>query len=104
MNDYNIEIDEGLMDIMPSFIELTEQDMQALSSAIEGNDLETVKKLAHTLKGDSGGYGFEEMSRIAKSLELSVKEGDGVGMKQNWSELSAYWEQVKITFNQMNES
>ena len=69
MNDYNIEIDEGLMDIMPSFIELTEQDMQALSSAIEGNDLETVKKLAHTLKGDSGGYGFEEMSRIAKSLE-----------------------------------
>jgi len=39
-------------------------------------DLERVRKLAHQLKGSSGGYGFAEIMGTAAAIETSAVERD----------------------------
>jgi HPt (histidine-containing phosphotransfer) domain-containing protein len=98
MGKFNIEIDESLMDIMPSFIELTEKDMQDLEEAVQSKDYEKIKKLAHTLKGDSGGYGFDEMSKLSKQLELYALDKKDTAVDEQFATLSEYWAEVKENF------
>lgn len=100
MGKYDVTIDEALMDIMPSFIELTEKDIIELSKALESKNWELAKRLSHTLKGDSGGYGFTEMSEIAKSLEKSIEAEDDQARLGNWNELQEYWSAVKQAFKE----
>lgn len=101
MGKYNIEIEPALIDIMPSFIELTDQDMDALASGIDSEDWEAIKKLAHTLKGDSGGYGFDEMSNISKELEIFAEGKDLAQTRGQFEILKEYWKEVKETFNSL---
>lgn len=99
MGKFNIEIDEALMDIMPSFIELTQKDMDDLSQAVGSKDYEKIKKLAHTLKGDSGGYGFDEMSKLSKQLEIYADEKSDSDVDNQFATLCEYWSEVKENFN-----
>ncbi|MEC9283115.1 MAG: Hpt domain-containing protein [Bdellovibrionota bacterium] len=100
MGRYEVSLDEDLMDIMESFIDLTEKDMQDLSVAFESKNTDATLKLAHTLKGDSGGYGFSEMSEISRSLELAVKDNDENKMLEYWQDLQEYWQEVKHAYEE----
>lgn len=99
MGKFEVQIDEDLMDIMESFIDLTEKDMKDLSASISVRDKESTMKLAHTLKGDSGGYGFSEMSELSRQLEVAVKEDDSQKLETHWNDLQEYWEEVKEAYN-----
>ena len=44
--------------------------------AWEKGDMETARRLAHTIKGVSGNVGAEEVQREAASLESVIKNGD----------------------------
>lgn len=104
MSKFDVKIDEDLMDIMESFIELTEKDMEELSVAIDNNQSEKTMKLAHTLKGDSGGYGFTEMSEISRALEHACREEDSDGLKNHWQDLKDYWAEVKEAYKALRGS
>lgn len=43
-------------------------------------DLERVRKLAHRMKGSTGGYGFDEIMRAAGALETSAAAGDAAAV------------------------
>ena len=98
MAKFNISIEEALIDIMPSFIELTEKDMVDLKGAVESSDWAQIKKISHTLKGDSGGYGFDEMSVISKELEMRSEAQNLESVKEQFALLEEYWKEVKEVF------
>jgi CheY-like chemotaxis protein len=52
-----------------------EQDVQAIRSALESNDLELARRLAHTLKGLAGSVGADELRAVAKQLETAIAQG-----------------------------
>ena len=104
MGKFKITIEEALRDIMPSFIELTDQDMVALSTAVKGSDWEQIKKIAHTLKGDSGGYGFDEMSVISRELEMRSETRNIESVNEQFSLLEEYWAEVKRVFSESEEA
>lgn len=101
MGSFKISIEPALVDIMPSFIDLTNKDMANLDVAMSSGDIEAIKKLAHTLKGDSGGYGFEEMSVISKRLEQYAESGEMDSAKAEFEILKTYWAEVQETFDAM---
>jgi CheY-like chemotaxis protein/anti-sigma regulatory factor (Ser/Thr protein kinase) len=51
-----------------------EQDVQAIRSALESNDLELARRLAHTLKGLAGSVGADELGAVAKQLESAIAQ------------------------------
>ncbi len=51
------------------------QDLPRLAAALAGNDLGSLKDLAHTLKGSAGTIGAMRVAEAAKALHLAVRDG-----------------------------
>jgi HPt (histidine-containing phosphotransfer) domain-containing protein len=93
-----VYIDPDLEAIVPQFLENRRKDSAALTSAIQGNDLKTVRLLGHRMKGDGGGYGFHEISRIGDVLEQAALREDREVMKQQAAALARFLAQVQVVY------
>lgn len=62
-------------DLVAGFVERLPQQLTELRQAVNQEDTENLKRLAHQLKGAAGGYGFMPVSEQAAAVEASVREG-----------------------------
>ncbi|MEI7850175.1 MAG: Hpt domain-containing protein, partial [Chloroflexota bacterium] len=56
------------------FHEDHKQDVPAIRAALQSNDREFARRLAHTLKGLAGSIGADELREVSKDLEKAIAE------------------------------
>lgn len=93
-----IEVDEDLEDLIPGFLENRNTDLEKLKQAQQENDFETIRSIAHSLKGVGGGYGFVRMSELGAEIETAAKNQQIDIIKSGVDELASYLSKVDITF------
>ncbi len=52
--------------LIPGYLQNRYHDLQQIREASEKNDCPTIQVIAHTMKGNGRGYGFDEISKISK--------------------------------------
>jgi two-component system, sensor histidine kinase and response regulator len=65
-----------LSELAELFLEEVPEQLGTLQEAIEKGDAQTVKRIAHTLKGSSGNMGARRMSRLCLDLEQAGESND----------------------------
>jgi len=70
--------DPDMLDLVEEFVQMLPERVHAIEDAIAANDLSTLMRLAHQLKGASGGYGFDTIGQAAATLEHSARAADSV--------------------------
>ena len=93
-----VAVDPDLRDLVPGFLENRRKDAAALSRAAQAKDLITVRLLGHRMKGDGGGYGFHEISRIGNALEQAAIRDDWNTIRQETAGLTAFLAQVDVVY------
>ncbi len=93
-----VEVDADLEDLIPGFLERRQQDLQTLKTALEHGDFEQIQKLAHTLKGVGGGYGFDAITDISQQLQLAAEQHAADAVAENLAELETYLQRVEVIF------
>jgi HPt (histidine-containing phosphotransfer) domain-containing protein len=93
-----VAIDPELQDLVPGFLENRRKDAAALDRAAQAKDLNTVRLLGHRMKGDGGGYGFHEISKIGNALELAAIREDWTTIRQETAGLTAFLAQVDVVY------
>lgn len=93
-----VYIDPDLEEIVPRFLDNRRNDAAALVTAIQRNDMITVRLLGHRMKGDGGGYGFHEISRIGAALEQAALREDRQVMTQETTALANFLSQVEVVY------
>ncbi|WP_031483454.1 Hpt domain-containing protein [Maridesulfovibrio frigidus] len=83
-NTENIDID--LKELIPGFISNTELEIKALEEAVVNNDMITVNRIGHNIKGTALNYGFVSLAEIGKGLERAsdVNDVEKVGALLSW--------------------
>jgi PAS domain S-box-containing protein len=77
MPDFSdVDVQNSMAELLPFFIESTQKDLVQIKNAMEENDLETVRRVGHSLKGASGAYGQDEIGQIGASIETAALAGD----------------------------
>jgi PAS domain S-box-containing protein len=71
----DIDVQNSMNELIPFFIESTQNDLEQIKAAMEVNDLDTVRRLGHSLKGSSGAYGQEDIGQIGAAIESAVLAG-----------------------------
>ena len=71
--------DPDLRELVQQFVQALPERVHAVVEALSSNDLDGLRRLAHQLKGASGGYGFESIGRAAAALESSARTAAAVG-------------------------
>lgn len=64
--------DAELTELVEFFVAEMDARIGDLQSAIESDDLSSLRRLAHQLKGAAGGYGFPVIGDAAADVERSI--------------------------------
>lgn len=79
--------DEDYAEVLAEFLRSLGQRVDEFERALRCGDRDTLRRLAHQLKGAGGGYGYPGLSEHAADLE---READGEDAPRCWERLRAY--------------
>lgn len=89
----------GIEEVIPLFLDITRKDLQNLCDALRAEDYTRIRFIGHDLKGSGGGYGFDEISTLGKSIEEAAKRSDGAEIGKHVSALADYLNRVEVVFD-----
>ncbi len=94
-----VHVDTDLEDLIPGFLKNRRNDLEALAKALEQGDFESIRKLAHTMKGVGGGYGFDAITDISREIQQAAEDQNAEGIRKGIKELSSYLDRVEVVFD-----
>ena len=89
------EADAFVIDIIDTFLNTSEQLVDALYTSLINNDLPTFTRSAHTLKSNSAIFGAAYLSGLSKELEAAGKSGNMT------ASLLPVMDQLKVEYKQV---
>ena len=89
---------ELLHRIMQSFLDESVRMMDELDKAIIAGDLLSVQLHSHSIKGSSGNVSGEKVCVLAKSIEISAKNGDNTLAKEGYDNLITAMDELCAQF------
>lgn len=78
--------DPDMHELIGMFVDEMPERIRTLEQLAAAGDFESLKRLAHQLKGASGGYGFPTVGNAAGQLEQSLKALLAAGSNQGTSD------------------
>ena len=89
--------DQNLVNsIVENFVSETSNFLDAIEAAVAANDLPTIERLAHSLKGNARLFGDETLADLASKLETSAKDENNTTVQ----ELIAPTEDARLALTQ----
>ncbi|HOW55128.1 MAG TPA: Hpt domain-containing protein [Syntrophorhabdaceae bacterium] len=93
-----VRIDRELEDLIPGYLENRRKDTESIRQALKKEDLEAIRVIGHTMKGSGGGYGFDRITDIGRTLEEAARSGDKSVILRQTLELSEYLDHIDIIY------
>ena len=93
-----VNVDSNIEDLIPGFLENRQKDVKSIYDALEKEDYETIRILGHSMKGAGGGYGFDEITDIGRSIEESAEGKNQEEVKKWVINLSNYLDRIEIVY------
>ena len=91
-----VYVDPAIEEIVPLFLQHRRDDLESIAVALEQADFETIETLGHGMKGSGGGFGFDGITEIGRSLEQAAIDRDVAVVKKQIECLSVYLELVEV--------
>ena len=93
-----VQIDPDLEAIVPGFLANRQRDLATIETCLKLGDLDTIRLLGHRMKGDGGGYGFDQISTIGHQLEEAALAKDLAGLQLQQEDLRNYLARVAVVY------
>ncbi|MGK5084200.1 Hpt domain-containing protein [Bdellovibrionota bacterium FG-1] len=91
-----IKVDPDLADLIPEYLENRKKDLLAFQRWADEHNCGEIRKLAHKIKGSAGGYGFEELTRLAGLMEEQAAQAQLELIRDSLSKMVVYLGAVEI--------
>ena len=91
-------VDSAFEPLIPKFMANRSKEVATMSEAIAESDFETIRQVAHGMKGVSGSYGFHGMTTIAGRVEEAAKAANGELIHRDLIELASYLKRFEIAY------
>lgn len=93
-----VYIDKEFEELIPIFLENQHKLMDSLDKAVIDEDFETLAFLGHRMAGTAENYGFSEIGKIARVIELIALKSTVEGVKEYCDEIKDYLEHMEIEY------
>ena len=95
---FTVPVEEGMEDVVPGYLEKRRAEVLVYQAALAAGDFETIKKMAHKMKGTGTGYGLPRLTELGAAMEKAALEGNCPGLARNLNEFSLYVQRVKLEY------
>jgi HPt (histidine-containing phosphotransfer) domain-containing protein len=91
-----VQEDASFEEIVRQFVDGLGQRVTDMEHALTTGDLDTVKRVAHQLKGTGGGHGYALLSEAAAQMECDTVNGDLTALRRDMEDLKALVSRVVV--------
>ncbi|MDB5748527.1 MAG: hybrid sensor histidine kinase/response regulator, partial [Massilia sp.] len=89
--------------VIGAYVGDTPRQLQALQHAVDGQDADTVRRVAHSLKSASANVGADTLARLCKDLEHLGRSASVIGAAGLLSDMEQEFQAVQHSLNAMLE-
>ncbi len=90
------DMPDELKALIPDYVRAVKQYAGEMSSLLEAENFDSIRSVAHNIKGTGASYGFPELTHLAAALENSAKTADAGAVTWDLVELADFLERVPI--------
>lgn len=94
-----VHIDASFEPLMPRFMANRKKEIITMREALTGQDFETVRSVAHGMKGVGGSYGFDRITELAAAIEQAAKSADATTIPHQLHALEGYVNNIQIAYD-----
>jgi HPt (histidine-containing phosphotransfer) domain-containing protein len=87
-----IQIPEGMEQLARNYLAARRKEAPVFEDFLEHSDFDSIRRLAHNLKGTGASYGFPDITRLGAAAERAAKESDKPEVSKQMADLFAYVE------------
>jgi HPt (histidine-containing phosphotransfer) domain-containing protein len=92
-----VTIDRDILDLAEGFLRHRRQQTPAARDAVARQDLQTLRRIGHELKGTAGSFGFGQLSAIGTRLEDAAETGNLQRCEKAVEEICDFLDRVAIS-------
>ncbi|EXJ15608.1 response regulator [Imhoffiella purpurea] len=85
-----------LLPFAQEFVDAQRETLERLRELLDRGRFEDIRHLGHTLKGEGGGYGLEEVSIVGAAIQQAADQGDTEEIARLIDRLTRYLDRVRI--------
>ena len=93
-----VKVSQDLEAIVPGFLANRWRDLATIEACLKQGDLNTIRMLGHRMKGDGGGYGFDQISMIGDRLEQAAIAQDPASIATEVTNLTDFLAKVTVIY------
>lgn len=93
-----VHVDASFEPLVPKFMTNRKKEVVVMQEALTAKDFDTVRKVAHGMKGAGGSYGFDRITDMAAVVEQAAKTGDASTIERDLPALGSYLDRVKVVY------
>lgn len=93
-----VTVESDLQALIPDYLENRVKDLSVIEDCLGKGDYDSIRRLAHRMKGSGGGYGFDGITAIGAAMEQAAVANDSGEIKRQAQSLKDYLDRVEITY------
>ncbi|MCS5711419.1 Hpt domain-containing protein [Candidatus Berkiella aquae] len=102
VNNLKELFNEGFGSFLETFYLDFEKKEQDLLNALNNNQMDTVGRIAHSIKGSSLNMGASGLAIICESIEEAINQGNLEKTKEAFTQLHQTYPKIKDEFNKIS--
>ena len=96
--DCTARVSIDLEPLIPGYLENRKKDIRTITEHVENGNFSEAARLAHSMKGSGGGYGFDRITELGAMMEIAARNSDGAVVLSGLEQLKHYLKTVKIEY------
>lgn len=96
-----VRVDSEIEDLVPGYLENRRKDIITIRAALGNGDFDAIRVIGHSMKGSGGGYGFDKITELGRSIELAARGCNHEDIVKFLDELLVYLERIVIVYEQV---
>lgn len=94
-----VEVEEGMEDVVPGYLEKRRAEIPVYTDALAREDFDSIKRLAHKMRGTGSGYGFPVLTELGSVLEKAAIAGDSVQIRESVNRFALYLDSIELKYS-----
>jgi len=94
-----IQVEEGMEDVVPGYLEKRRAEVPVYAEALARDDFDSIKRLAHKMRGTGSGYGFPVLTELGSAMEKAAIGGDSAQIRESLQQFAQYLDSIELKYS-----
>ena len=93
-----VAVEEGMEDVVPGYLEKRRREVAVYAAALAQHDFDSIRNMAHKMKGTGSGYGFPVLTELGGVMEKAALNKDATHLRESLRRLEVYIESIDLKY------